>query len=103
MSEWYLRDLSRKQRTAIRVKGESGKPITNCAIYGYRKDLSDKYHWLVDEEAAVVVRCIFALAIEGPGPYNNVRIFYNDKIDSGSQSPKGAVPGKATPLPRKGG
>ena len=34
MSEWYLRDLSRKQRTAIRVKGESGKPTTNCAIYG---------------------------------------------------------------------
>ena len=34
-SEWYLRDLSRKQRTAIRVKGESGKPTTNCAIYGY--------------------------------------------------------------------
>ena len=43
MSEWYLRDLSRKQRTAIRVKGESGKP-TNCAIYGYVKDPADKYH-----------------------------------------------------------
>ena len=37
MNEWYLRDLSRKQRTAIRVKGESGKPTTNCAIYGYKK------------------------------------------------------------------
>ena len=32
-----LRDLSRKQKTAIRVKGESGKPTTNCAIYGYKK------------------------------------------------------------------
>ncbi len=38
MNEWYLRDLSRKQKTAIRVKGESGKPTTNCAIYGYKKD-----------------------------------------------------------------
>ena len=37
MNEWYLRDLSRKQKTAIRVKGESGKPTTNCAIYGYKK------------------------------------------------------------------
>ncbi len=44
MSEWYLRDLSRKQQTAIRVKGESGKRTTNCAIYGYRKDPNDKYH-----------------------------------------------------------
>ena len=44
MSEWYLRDLSRKQRAAIKVKGESGKPTTNCAIYGYVKDPGDKYH-----------------------------------------------------------
>ena len=52
MNEWYLRDLSRKQKTAIRVKGESGKPTTNCAIYGYKKDPENKYHWLIDEEAA---------------------------------------------------
>ena len=45
MNEWYLRDLSRKQKTAIRVKGESGKPTTNCAIYGYKKDPENKYHW----------------------------------------------------------
>ena len=47
MNEWYLRDLSRKQKTAIRVKGESGKPITNSAIYGYRKDPDDKDHWII--------------------------------------------------------
>ncbi len=58
MNEWYLRDLSRKQKTAIRVKGESGKPTTNCAIYGYKKDPENKYHWLIDEEAAAVVRRI---------------------------------------------
>ena len=63
MSEWYLRDLSRKQRTAIRVKGESGKPTTNCAIYGYKKAPNDKYHWLIDEEAAAVVRRIFQLTV----------------------------------------
>ena len=69
MNEWYLRDLSRKQKTAIRVKGESGKPTTNCAIYGYKKMPGDKYSWYIDEEAAAVVRRIFRLTIEGNGPY----------------------------------
>ena len=77
-----MRDLSRKQRTAIRVKGESGKPTTNCAIYGYRKDPNDKYHWLVDEEAAVVVRRIFQLTIEGHGPYEIATILCEEKIET---------------------
>lgn len=82
MSEWYLRDLSRKQRTAIRVKGESGKPTTNCAIYGYRKDPNDKYHWLIDEEAAAVVRRIYQLAVEGHGLSDIANILYRDKVES---------------------
>jgi len=59
MNEWYLRDLSRKQRTAIKVKGELGKPTTNSAIYGYKKNPGDKYNWFIDEEAAAVVRRIY--------------------------------------------
>lgn len=82
MSEWYLRDLSRKQRAAIKVKGGSGKPTTNCAIYGYVKDPNDKYRWLIDEEAAAVVRRIFALTIEGHGPYDIARILFNDKVEA---------------------
>ena len=82
MNEWYLRDLSRKQKTAIRVKGESGKPTTNCAIYGYKKDPEDKYHWLIDEEAAAVVRRIFRLTIEGKGPYDIARILFEDKVET---------------------
>ena len=82
MSEWYLRDLSRKQRTAIRVKGESGKPTTNCAIYGYRKDPNDKYHWLIDEEVAAVVRRIFQLTIEGHGPYEIATMLCEEKIET---------------------
>jgi len=82
MNEWYLRDLSRKQRTAIRVKGESGKPTTNSAIYGYKKDPNDKNKWLVDEEAADVVRRIFRLTIEGKGPYDIARILYDDKVET---------------------
>ena len=82
MSEWYLRDLSRKQRTAIRVKGESGKPTTNCAIYGYRKDPNDKYHWLIDKEAAAVVRRIFQLTIEGHGPYEIATMLCEEKVET---------------------
>ena len=82
MNEWYLRDLSRKQRTAIRVKGESGKPTTNSAIYGYKKLPGDKYTWYVDEEAAAVVRRIFQLTIEGKGPYDIARILFEDKVET---------------------
>lgn len=82
MNEWYLRDLSRKQRTAIRVKGESGKPTTNCAIYGYQKDPQDKHRWLIDEEAAAVVRRIFRLTIEGFGPYEIARMLFDDKVEA---------------------
>ena len=81
MSEWYLRDLSRKQRAAIRVKGESGKPTTTRPIYGYKKDPNDKYHWIVDEEAAAVVRRIFGLAVAGYGPSQTAAILYNDKVE----------------------
>ena len=82
MNEWYLRDLSRKQKTAIRVKGESGKPTTNTAIYGYRKDPEDKYHWLIDEEAAAVVRRIYRMSVEGMGPYEIDRILYEDHVET---------------------
>ncbi len=81
MSEWYLRDLSRKQRAAIKVKGESGKPTTNQAIYGYKKDINDKYRWLVDEEAAAVVRRIYQLTIEGHGLSDIANILYRDKVE----------------------
>lgn len=82
MNEWYLRDLSRKQRTAIRVKGESGKPTTNSVIYGYRKGPENKYHWLIDEEAAAVVRRIYRLTLEGHGPYEIARILYEDQVET---------------------
>ena len=80
MNEWYLRDLSRKQKTAIRVKGESGKPTTNCAIYGYRKDPENKYHWLIDEEAAAVVRRIFHSVVAGESIASIARALRAEKI-----------------------
>ena len=77
MNEWYLRDLSRKQKAAIRVKGESGIPTTTKPIYGYKRDPDDKNKWLIDEEAAEVVKRIFRLTLEGHGPYDIARILYS--------------------------
>ena len=82
MNEWYLRDLSRKQQAAFRTKGESGKPLTNIAIYGYKKDPNDKNHWLIDEEAAEVVRRIYRLTIDGKTPFEITTILYNERIET---------------------
>ena len=81
MSEWYLRDCSRKQCAAYQVRGRSGKPTTNHAIYGYRKDPEDKHHWLIDEEAAAVVRRIFRLSMEGNGPFEIARILQSEEVE----------------------
>lgn len=81
MSEWYLRDCSRKQCAAYQARGNAGKPTTNHAIYGYRKDPEDKHHWLLDEEAAGVVRRIFHLSMEGHGPHEIASILRDDRIE----------------------
>ena len=81
VNEWYLRDCSRKSQAAIQMRGNSGKPTTTHAIYGYKKDSEDKHHWLIDEEAAAVVRRIFRLSVEGYGPQEIARILMNDKIE----------------------
>lgn len=81
MSEWYLRDCSRKQCAAYQARGRAGKPTTNHAIYGYRKDPEDKHHWLLDEEAAAVVRRIFQLSANGYGPQQIANILRDDKVE----------------------
>ena len=80
-NEWYLRDCSRKQIAAYQLRGKAGKPTTNHAIYGYRKDPEDRHHWLVDEEAAAVVRRCFRLSLDCNGPGGNARILRESKIE----------------------
>ena len=65
MNEWYIRDSSRKVTTVLRARGMEGKHTTNNAIYGYRKSEEDKNQWVIDEEAAEVVREIFQLYLQG--------------------------------------
>ena len=81
MNEWYLRDCSRKITASFKTKGMSGKPLTTNAIYGYKKDPENKHHWLIDEEAAAVVRRIFRLCIEGNGPYAIADILRRNRMD----------------------
>ena len=81
MNEWYLRDQSRKVKAAFAIKGKSGKHTTNRPVYGYRKDPADKDHWIIDEEAAAVVRRIFQLSTEGHGAYEIAKILRKEKAE----------------------
>lgn len=81
MSEWYVRDCSRKQKAQYQIRGKSGKPTTNTLPYGFKKDPEIKHHWLVDEEAAEVVRRIFRLSAEGKGPQTIAKILMADRVE----------------------
>ena len=67
-NEFYARDTSRKIRAVTKSKGEKGVPLTVNIPYGYKKDPDNPKHWIVDEEAAMVVRRIFDMCMEGRGP-----------------------------------
>ena len=68
INEWYAKDTSKKIRAVFKAKGQSGKLLATIPPYGYIKDPEDKNHWIVDEEAAEVVREIFHLCVSGYGP-----------------------------------
>ena len=80
--EFYARDASRKIKNAYKARGMSGKHTSCHAIYGYMKSPEDKHQWLVDSEAAVIVRRIFDLTIEGYGPYSIASKFEKDRVFS---------------------
>ena len=80
MNEFYARDTSRKIRSVFKSKGMSGKHLTGTVIYGYLWD-EKREHWLVDEEAAEVIRRIFSLTLEGYGPYQIACKLSTDRIE----------------------
>ena len=81
MNEWYIHDSSRKVTTVLRARGMKGKHTTNNAIYGYQKSEEDKNQWIIDEEAAEVVRRIYRMSLEGKGPYEIARILSEEQIE----------------------
>lgn len=66
-NEWFCRNTSKKIRAVMKSKGESGKPLATHTPYGYKKDPNNKNRWVVDEEAAEIVRYIFAEVMNGRG------------------------------------
>ena len=67
-NEFYAKDTSKKIRAVFKAKGQSGKPLCTNPPYGYKKDPDDKNRWIVDDEAAAVVKEIFHLCMSGYGP-----------------------------------
>ena len=79
-NEFYARDTSRKIRAVQRAKGEKGAPLTTNVPYGYVKDPNDPKHWVVDSEAAEVVKRIFNMCMEGRGPSQIANILREEKV-----------------------
>ena len=65
-NEWYARDISKKRRISNKIKGNAGEPMGQPP-YGYVKDPENPKRWIVDEEAAQVVRRIYSMTLEGVG------------------------------------
>ncbi|HRV51121.1 MAG TPA: recombinase family protein [Saccharofermentans sp.] len=81
MNEWYAKDTSKKIRSTFQAKGKSGKHVASSTPYGYLKSETDKNQWIVDEEAAEVVRQIFQWTIDGFGPYQISQLLKEKKVE----------------------
>ena len=77
-NEWMVRDTSRKIKAVFRSKGLSGKPITSQPVYGYLKGEDGRF--IIDEEAAPVVKQIFSLCLAGNGPTKIARMLTEQEI-----------------------
>lgn len=79
MNEMYAKDISKKIKSTFKSKGKSGKHVASVTPYGYLKDENDGNHWIVDEEAAEIVRLIFKWTIDGLGPYQIAKLLQEKK------------------------
>jgi DNA invertase Pin-like site-specific DNA recombinase/Pyruvate/2-oxoacid:ferredoxin oxidoreductase delta subunit len=80
INEWYAKDTSKKIRAVMKSKGESGEYLCTIPPYGYMKDPENPKKWIVDGEAAQVVKRIFSLCLEGYGPTQIARMLQEDKV-----------------------
>jgi len=79
-NEMHAKNTSRKVRAVFQNKGMSGKPLTTVIPYGYRKNEAEPAHWLIDEQAAEIVRRIFRLCVEGYGPTQIANILFSEGV-----------------------
>jgi DNA invertase Pin-like site-specific DNA recombinase len=80
MNEWYARDASRKIRSIFNARMAEGKHCSGSIPYGFLHDKADRQKWIIDEEAARVIRRIFQLVIEGNGVYQIALILEREKV-----------------------
>lgn len=80
INEWYAKDTSKKIRAVMKSKGEAGEHLCTNPPYGYMKGPDNRKQWIVDAEAAGVVKRIFVLCLDGYGPSQIARILKADKV-----------------------
>ena len=97
LNEMYAKDCSRKIKAVVKAKGNSGKHISSFPPLGYIKAPEDKEKWIVDEEAALIVKEIFNLCVKGYGPSQIARIL----TERGIETPTMYFHRKGIPTPGK--
>ena len=97
LNEMYAKDCSRKIKAVVKAKGNSGKHISSFPPLGYIKSPEDKEKWIVDEEAALIVKEIFNLCVKGYGPCQIARIL----TERGIETPTMYFHRKGIPTPHK--
>lgn len=78
-NEWYARDISKKRRISNKIRGNSGEPMGQPP-YGYQKDPDNLKRWIVDEEAAHVVRRIYGMTLDGFGADQIATVLEEEKV-----------------------
>lgn len=94
INEWYAKDTSKKIRAVFKAKGQSGKPLSVNPPYGYLKSPDNKYEWIVDKEAAEVVRDAFRMCMAGYGPAQIAHEFAERKVKNPTAHAKALGIGK---------
>ena len=79
-NEFFAKDTSRKIRAVNKAKGERGERLTTNIPYGYKHDSGDPKKWVIDEEAAQIVKRIFSLCMEGKGPSQIAALLEKKKV-----------------------
>ena len=79
-NEWFARDCSRKVSASYRAKGNEGRHTGSHPLYGYIRSPDDKEQWIIDDEAANIVRRIFRMTVEGKGAYQIASTLQREKI-----------------------
>ena len=79
LNEMYARDISKKVRSSHRLRGSMGEPLSQPP-YGYMKSPTDKKKWIVDEEAAKVIKSIFKMCLDGKGNETIARTLQENEV-----------------------